>query len=78
MELAIKDLITATGGRLLRGSSEAMVRNVSIDSRDVKKGIFFAIKGERFDGHDFVKEVYGTALSGLLWKKDEPPGYWPV
>ena len=75
MELAIKDLITATGGRLLRGSSEAMVRNVSIDSRDVKKGdFFFAIKGERFDGHDFVKEVYGNGAVGALVEERRASG----
>lgn len=31
---------------------------VSIDSKQVKKGdLFFAIKGERIDAHDFLKEV---------------------
>ena len=31
---------------------------VSIDSRSIEKGqIYFAIKGDRFDGHQFVDEV---------------------
>ncbi|MFZ3071824.1 MAG: UDP-N-acetylmuramoyl-tripeptide--D-alanyl-D-alanine ligase [Thermodesulfobacteriota bacterium] len=75
MELAIKDLLIATGGRLLRGSPDAVVRNVSIDSRSVKKGdFFFAIKGERFDGHDFVKEVYGSGAAGALVEERRASG----
>ncbi len=35
------------------------ITGVSTDSRKVKKGeIFFAIKGERFDGHDFVRQAF--------------------
>jgi len=34
------------------------VENICIDSRQAKPGdLFFAIKGEKFDGHDFVAEV---------------------
>lgn len=34
-------------------------KNVVIDSRICKKGdLFFAVKGERFDGHEFVKQVF--------------------
>ena len=33
-------------------------KGVSIDSRSIEKGqIYFAIKGDRFDGHQFVDEV---------------------
>lgn len=35
------------------------ITGVSTDSRKVKKGeIFFAIKGEKFDGHDFVSSAF--------------------
>jgi UDP-N-acetylmuramoyl-tripeptide--D-alanyl-D-alanine ligase len=35
------------------------VRGVSIDSRTVRRGeIFFAVRGERFDGHDFVSKAF--------------------
>lgn len=36
------------------------IENISTDSRSVKKGgLFIAIKGEYFDGHDFVADVIG-------------------
>jgi UDP-N-acetylmuramoyl-tripeptide--D-alanyl-D-alanine ligase len=49
---------TASGGELVNGSPDATVLRVTTDSRDVGPGdLFVALKGERFDGHDFLTEV---------------------
>jgi len=59
--LAAGDIARATGGELLSGAPEACCGGVSIDSRDMDRGnLFVAIRGENFDGHDFV----GTAVQG--------------
>jgi UDP-N-acetylmuramoyl-tripeptide--D-alanyl-D-alanine ligase len=54
----LRDVKRITGGQLLCGEApgkRAGVRRVSTDSRDVRPGdLFVALKGERFDGHDFV------------------------
>jgi UDP-N-acetylmuramoyl-tripeptide--D-alanyl-D-alanine ligase len=53
-------------------------RLVSIDSRAIKKGgVFVAIKGARFDGHDFVKEAFGrgAALAVVSKNVKVAPGY---
>lgn len=45
-----------TGKRL--GLTNLNIHGCSIDSRSVKPGdLFFALKGERSDGHDYLKEV---------------------
>lgn len=55
MELTVKDIVEATGGRLARGVEGADVTGVSIDSRSILPGdAFVAISGENFDGHSFV------------------------
>ncbi len=55
MEFTVKDILEATGGRLERGSVDASIKGVSIDSRTIGQGdLFFAISGENFDGHSFV------------------------
>jgi UDP-N-acetylmuramoyl-tripeptide--D-alanyl-D-alanine ligase len=42
--------------RAARLDPAAMAQGYSIDSRTVQPGeLFFALKGERFDGHDFVE-----------------------
>lgn len=37
---------------------EHLISGYSIDSRDVKKGdLFFALRGQKFDGHDFLQQI---------------------
>ena len=50
--------------------SQNIINRVSIDSRDVDKNtLFFAIKGERFDGHDFVKDVAEKGVGAVVCHK---------
>jgi UDP-N-acetylmuramoyl-tripeptide--D-alanyl-D-alanine ligase len=43
------------------------IKGISIDSRKIKEGeLFVAIKGERFDGHDFVPDVINKGAWGAL------------
>ena len=66
----IREIIEATGGKLTQGDARASVRGVSIDSRSVRKGdLFIAIKGDTFDGHDFVRDVVGKGIRVVLVAK---------
>ncbi len=43
------------------------IRGVSIDSRTIREGeLFVAIRGDRFDGHDFVPDVLNKGAWGAL------------
>lgn len=58
--LTTEEIIEATGGKLLSGDlkSPEHFGGVSIDSRTILDGeIFFTLRGQRFDGHDFLKEA---------------------
>ncbi|HQH66577.1 MAG TPA: Mur ligase domain-containing protein, partial [Clostridia bacterium] len=59
-----------------KADKKTVVTGVSIDSRTVKPGeIFFAIKGENFDGHDFVnKALEQKAVAAVCSKKDKYAG----
>ncbi len=49
----------------LECSSEEVPRSFAFDSRKVEKGaLFFALKGERCDGHQFLKEVAESGAIG--------------
>jgi UDP-N-acetylmuramoyl-tripeptide--D-alanyl-D-alanine ligase len=53
----VDEVVNATGGELLSDGSSVFA-GVSIDSRTILEGeIFFALRGENFDGHDFVSEA---------------------
>ena len=52
------DILAATGGKLQRAGKQLRFGEVVTDSAKVKKGsVFVALKGERFDGHDFVADA---------------------
>jgi UDP-N-acetylmuramoyl-tripeptide--D-alanyl-D-alanine ligase len=60
----------ACGGQLISGSPDTRILRVSTDSRRIAAGdVFFAIKGEKFDGHDFVLEVVAKGTSAVVVEK---------
>ncbi|MBI5214075.1 MAG: UDP-N-acetylmuramoyl-tripeptide--D-alanyl-D-alanine ligase [Nitrospirae bacterium] len=68
--LSIRDVIEATAGRMTGDSplsGNIVFTGVSIDSRTIKKGeLFIALKGDRFDGHDFVDNALKTAEGAVV------------
>ena len=57
MDLRLAEIAEFVGGKV-ETDSNPRVGGYSIDSRTLKPGdLFFAIKGPRFDGHDYLGEV---------------------
>src|ERR1043165_5365385 len=57
MNLTLEEISQAVNGTL-EGPGTAKVKGYSIDSRTINAGeLFFAIKGQNFDGHGFVSQV---------------------
>ena len=46
------------------------INNIKIDSREVKENdIFVAIKGENFDGHDFISQAFQNGALAVITEK---------
>lgn len=61
----------AVGGELRNADGREFVRSVTIDSRKVQPGyIYVAIKGERFDGHDFIAGSYENGAVCCISDRD--------
>ena len=59
----LSEIAAACGGTYVGDEAlrEATVTSVERDSRQIKDGsLFLAIKGERVDGHDFIKKCYDS------------------
>ncbi|MGA3283609.1 MAG: UDP-N-acetylmuramoyl-tripeptide--D-alanyl-D-alanine ligase, partial [Verrucomicrobiota bacterium] len=58
---------------------KALAKDVCTDSRRAKPGdLFFAIKGEKFDGHDFLNEVAAKgAVAVVVSEKGKIPAQLP-
>lgn len=68
-------LTLARAAELMQASGElnphAIATGYSIDSRTLQKGdLFFAVRGERFDGHDFVKSALDNGAAGAVVARD--------
>jgi UDP-N-acetylmuramoyl-tripeptide--D-alanyl-D-alanine ligase len=72
----VKALLAATGGRAEAVTGDA-IGSISIDSRELgPDALFVAIKGDRFDGHDFVETALKNgAVAALVSEgRSEGPG----
>ena len=66
MNLTLEEIRASLGGTL-QGPGNVRVKGYSIDSRTLKPGeLFFAIKGPRFDGHDFVHQALDKKAAAVV------------
>lgn len=64
--LTFAQLAQMVGGKVVQGG-DLKCSSVVIDSREVKAdSVFFAIKGERLDGHAFLAQALGTAQGAVV------------
>jgi UDP-N-acetylmuramoyl-tripeptide--D-alanyl-D-alanine ligase len=73
---AIDFVVSACAGELMSGSPAGTVSRVCTDSRQAQSGdLFVALRGERFDAHDFISEAAKKAAAVVLERrslKDRP------
>ncbi len=74
-KLMLRELLEATGGTLLSGDEkdenadrqETEILSVVTDSRKITPGcVFFALSGERFDGHAYVGSALEKGAAGCI------------
>lgn len=69
--MTIQDILDATGGTLLSGSTETEISDITTDSRKSKSGVLFIpLAGEKFDGHEFIKAAFDMGAAAVLTHKD--------
>jgi UDP-N-acetylmuramoyl-tripeptide--D-alanyl-D-alanine ligase len=64
----VDEVLAATQGELLlKGKHRGKFRRVQTDSREIQAGdLFVALRGEKFDGHEFVKSVCQSGARGVI------------
>lgn len=67
IHLTIEDIFNIPTSVIYNPDNFKSVYSVSINSRQIKKNcLFIAIKGEKFDGHDFVDQAVSKGASAIL------------
>ena len=73
---SVQEILQITGGRLIgkAPSSAILPDKISTDSRTLRKDDFFlALKGPRFDGHDFLEDCQKKGGIGAIVSEDILP-----
>jgi UDP-N-acetylmuramoyl-tripeptide--D-alanyl-D-alanine ligase len=68
----LEEVMTATGSRLLyTADPQVCFPDVSTDTRSIGRGsLFIALKGENFDGHDYVTQAVEHGATGIIVQED--------
>jgi UDP-N-acetylmuramoyl-tripeptide--D-alanyl-D-alanine ligase len=67
--MRLAEAAAALGGRT--SGADALFTGVSTDSRSVAAGdLFVALRGERFDGHDFLKKVSASNAAAAMVERN--------
>lgn len=72
MQLKIQEIAEAVQGKLLNPEfAGEIVESITTDSRQtLNKGLFIPLKGERFDGHHFIEQVFEKGAIATLTMAD--------
>src|SRR4051794_1491740 len=78
--LRVSQIAQFAGASLSSGDGTVVINKVSTDSRTIKSGeLFIALRGENFDGHDFVEAGAKAGATGALvdlnWAGDVPDDF---
>lgn len=68
------EIVGAMEGARFHGPSRMVVSGVSTDTRSLAPGeLFWALAGERFDGHDFIPQALEQGAAGVVGQRDRIP-----
>jgi len=75
-QLTAGEITTPIRGELINGNPATAFEGLSTDSRQMRPGfLFVAIKGERFDGHQFVDRAVAQGATGIVIRKGVQPSF---
>ena len=64
------ELAEWTGSKIIHSGQNLKISEFSTDSRTIKEGDFYTIKGLNFDGHNFIDEAVSKGATGFVYSKD--------
>jgi UDP-N-acetylmuramoyl-tripeptide--D-alanyl-D-alanine ligase len=74
----LKFITSACQGEQLCGSEHTRIGRICTDSRQTQPGdLFFALAGERFDGHRFLQDAAGRGAAAVVVERAKLPATLP-
>ena len=74
MRRTVAEAAAAMGGQVIGGDPAARWTRATLDSRQAAGGeLFFALRGERVDGHDFAGDALARGAAAVVVERDVTP-----
>ncbi len=74
----MKFVADACGAEIHSGVAALPIKDICTDSRSAQAGnLFLALRGERFDGHDFLAEVAARGVAAVMVERRKMPASLP-
>ena len=71
-KITVKEILPKIDGSLVAGTGKRCLAGISTDSRTIKPGqLFWSLKGDQYDGHDFVLSALEQGAAGVVIEKDQ-------
>ncbi|MGI6491516.1 MAG: Mur ligase domain-containing protein [Pelotomaculum sp.] len=65
--LSLREIASITGGSVVQGNAATVFDTVATDTRKMRpKALFFALIGERHDGHSFLPQAVANGAGDWL------------
>lgn len=69
--ITVKDIVEITGGKLLCGDKDIVLKDICIDSRYINAGdLFIPLLGEKNDGHNYIDSAMKIGAATLTEQHD--------
>ena len=73
-KITAEEIVKPIKGELTSGRAGSVFKGISTDTRKILPGqLFLALRGEKYDGHDFLENALGNGASGIIVEKDRGP-----
>jgi UDP-N-acetylmuramoyl-tripeptide--D-alanyl-D-alanine ligase len=74
----LKFIAAACGAEIRSGVAALPINDIRTDSRSAQAGdLFLALRGEHFDGHDFIAEVAACGVAAVMVERRKLPSSLP-
>jgi len=70
-KIRANEILSPINGTLISGDQETALAGISTDSRTIRHGdLFWALKGERYDGHGFIPKAIEQGAAAIVAQND--------
>jgi UDP-N-acetylmuramyl pentapeptide synthase len=70
-QITAGEVLSPISGTWLSGEKRTVLKGLCTDSRKIRQGeLFWALCGERYDGHDFIEKAVDKGASAIVVQRD--------